>query len=159
MADWTAVYMREVVKASDFYIGWGFASYALLMALGRFLGDSLIPRYGRRKILIAGGVVTALGMVLAIALSYTIPVIIGFGIVGLGVSSASPILYGSASRIPNMAQGAGLATLNTFSISGFLIGPALIGFISNSFGLAFALSIIAILALLWAFLSNRATLY
>lgn len=159
MADWTAVYMREVVVANDFYIGWGFACYALLMATGRLLGDSIIPHYGRRFMLVWGGLLSSAGILVAVFLPFTFSAIVGFGMVGLGVSCCAPILYGSAARIPDMAQGAGLATLNTFSIAGFLVGPALIGFISSAVNLSFAIGIIAFLALLWAFLSNRAKLY
>ncbi|MCU0341527.1 MAG: MFS transporter [Spirosomaceae bacterium] len=159
MSDWTAVYMREVVVANDFYIGWGFASYALLMATGRFLGDTMIPRYGRRRLLVGGGILAALGIILAVFLPFTFSAITGFALVGLGVSCCAPILYGSAARIPDMAKGAGLATLNTFSIAGFLVGPALIGFVSNAVNLAFAIGIVAVLAMLWAFLSNKAKLY
>ncbi|MFB0908500.1 MAG: MFS transporter, partial [Spirosomataceae bacterium] len=34
MADWTAVYMREIVKTTPFFIGWGLAGYSFFMALG-----------------------------------------------------------------------------------------------------------------------------
>jgi len=49
--------------------------------------------------------------------------------------------------------------MNTFSLAGFLVGPALIGIISNAYSLSFAIELIAVLALIWAFLSNRAHLY
>ncbi len=159
MADWTAVYMRDVVKSNDFFIGWGFACYAFFMASGRFIGDSLIPQYGSRKILVSGGVLAAVGILLAVFVPHTLTTILGFGLVGAGVSCGAPILYGSAARVPGMAKGAGLATMNTFSLAGFLAGPALIGLISNAFSLSFAISLVAILALIWAFLSNRAQLY
>jgi MFS family permease len=58
-----------------------------------------------------------------------------------------------------MAKGAGLATLNTFSMGGFLAGPVIIGFISKSANLPFAFSIVAVLAIVWAFLVNRVKLY
>ncbi|MFN4147804.1 MAG: MFS transporter [Runella sp.] len=159
MADWTAVYMREVVRANDFFIGWGFAFYAFLMATGRFLGDALIPKFGTRGILVMGGITAAIGITTAIGLPYTFSSIVGFGLVGAGVSCGSPILYGSAARLPNMAPGAGLATMNTFSIAGFLAGPAIIGLISNTFNLSIALALIAILALIWSLLSKRTVLY
>jgi MFS family permease len=58
-----------------------------------------------------------------------------------------------------MDKGAGLATMNTFSMGGFLAGPVLIGFISKSVNLPFAFSIVAVLAIVWAFLVNRVKLY
>ena len=159
MADWTAVYMRDVVQSGDFFIGWGFAGYALFMASGRFIGDSLIPRYGSRKVLVIGGLLAAAGIVTAVFIPHTFAAILGFGMVGAGVSCGAPILYGSAARVPGMAKGAGLATMNTFSLAGFLAGPAIIGLISNALSLSFAIGLVALLALIWAFLSSRANLY
>ncbi|MFN8343749.1 MAG: MFS transporter [Spirosomataceae bacterium] len=159
MADWTAVYMRDVVRANDVFIGWGFAGYAFFMASGRFIGDSLIPQYGSRKILVTGGILATAGIMLAILIPHTATAVLGFGLVGAGVSCGAPILYGSAARVPGMAKGAGLATLNTFSLAGFLAGPALIGLISNAFNLSVAIGLVAVLALLWSFLSHRAQLY
>lgn len=159
MSDWTAVYMREVVEANDFFIGWGFACYAFFMASGRFIGDALIPQYGSRKVLVTGGIIAASGILIAVFLPYTLSAILGFGLVGAGVSCGAPILYGSAARVPGMAKGAGLATMNTFSLAGFLAGPALIGLISNAVSLSFAIGIVAILALIWSLLSNKAQLY
>jgi MFS family permease len=159
MADWTAVYMRDVVQTNAYAVGWGLAGYSMFMALGRFLGDNLIPKYGSNNMLKIGGIVAALGILLAVLLPNTATAIIGFALVGAGVSCAAPILYGSAARIPNMAQGAGLATMNTFSIGGFLAGPVVIGFISKATSLPIAIGVIAVLALLWAFLSGKVKLY
>jgi MFS family permease len=159
MADWTAVYMREIVQTDDYFIGWGLAGYSMFMALGRFLGDALIPRFGGNNVIRGGGIIAALGVLIAIFLPYTISAIFGFTLVGAGVSCAAPILYGSAARVPGMAKGAGLATMNTFSMAGFLAGPVVIGFISKSVNLPFAFSLIAILAIVWAFLVNRVKLY
>jgi len=159
MADWTAVYMREIVHTDDYFIGWGLAGYSMFMSLGRFLGDALIPRFGGNAVLCVGGIIAALGIVLAIIFPYTITSILGFTLVGAGVSCGAPILYGSAARVPGMAKGAGLATLNTFSMGGFLVGPVLIGFISKSVNLPFAFSMVAVLAIVWVFLVNRVKLF
>jgi MFS family permease len=159
MADWTAVYMRDIVRTDDYFIGWGLAGYSMFMSLGRFLGDALIPRFGGNVVLRTGGIIAALGVALAIFFPYTITAILGFTLVGAGVSCGAPILYGSAARLPGMAKGAGLATLNTFSMGGFLAGPVIIGFISKSANLSVAFSIVAVLAIVWAFLVNRVKLY
>jgi MFS family permease len=159
MADWSAIYMRDIVQANGFFIGWGFAGYALLMATGRFVGDALIPRFGSSRVLFYGGILATVGILVAVLLPHTYTTILGFGMIGAGVSCGAPILYGSAARIPNMAKGAGLATMNTFSIVGFLAGPAIIGFLSNAFGLTLAISLIALLGLGWAVLALRVKIY
>lgn len=159
MADWTAVYMKEVVEASPYFIGWGLSGYSLFMALGRFMGDSLIPRIGQNKILVYGGALSAFGLALAIIFPYTWTTIAGFACVGAGVSCGAPIMYGSAARIPGLAKGAGLATMNTFAMGGFLFGPVLIGFISEATSLPIALGVIATMGIAWAWLSRTVKLY
>lgn len=159
MADWTAVYMRDVVQTPDYFIGWGLAGYSFCMSLGRFAGDALIPRYGGNAVLRIGGIIAICGIILSIALPYTITAILGFAMVGAGVSCGAPILYGSSARVPGMAKGAGLATMNTFSMAGFLAGPVLIGFVSESISLPFAFGVIASLGLVWILLVNKVKLY
>lgn len=159
MADWTAVYMRDVVQTQDYFIGWGLAGYSFCMSLGRFAGDALIPRYGGNAVLRVGGIIAICGLILAILLPYTITAILGFAMVGAGVSCGAPILYGSSARVPGMAKGAGLATMNTFSMAGFLAGPVLVGFVSKSISLPFAFALIASLVLIWVLLVNKVRLY
>ncbi len=159
MADWTAVYMKEIVKTNDFFIGWGLAGYSLFMALGRFIGDRIIPIYSSNKILFWGGVLAAIGLLIAILMPYNSTSIIGFAMVGAGVSLGAPIMYSSAARIPNMAKGAGLATMNTFGIMGFLAGPVVIGFISKAISLPIAFGLIVVLALVWSFLVRKVKLF
>jgi MFS family permease len=84
---------------------------------------------------------------------------VGFAIVGAGVSCGAPILYASASRVPNMAKGSGLAIMNTFAMGGFLFGPVLIGFISKATTLSIAFAFIASLGLVWVIQSKRVKLF
>lgn len=154
MADWAAVYLRDVLHAAPWLTGYGFASYAFCMAAGRFLGDALLTRYSNATILRVGGLTVATGLALAVLLPYTPVVFAGFALVGAGVSLGAPILYGSAARAPGMAPGAGLAVMNTFAMAGFLAGPTVIGFLAKSFGLQVAFLIVAGTALFWAWKSQ-----
>ena len=46
MADWSAVYLHDILRATPSLAASGFAAFSLAMALGRFSGDSLVLRYG-----------------------------------------------------------------------------------------------------------------
>lgn len=159
MADWTAVYLREVVGAGSYLTGWGFSIYALLMAMGRMGGDVIINRFGGAAVLQAGGLLAAAGLLLVILFPYPLSTLIGFACVGAGVSCGAPILYGSAARIPGLAKGAGLATMNTFAMMGFLAGPAVIGMISRATSLPAAFGVVAALALAWSWIAGKTKLY
>ncbi|MEP7320907.1 MAG: MFS transporter [Saprospiraceae bacterium] len=155
MADWSAVFLRDVVHAKAYFWGWGLASYSFCMAMGRFFGDYIIPKYGANNVLKYGGFLSATGISLAVFFPFTWVCIIAFGLVGVGVSCGAPIMYSAAARLPNLAKGVGLATLNTFSISAFLGGPVIIGFISSAINLQTALFLVSLMGLGWVFLSSR----
>jgi MFS family permease len=159
MADWSSVFMRDVVNSSAYFTGWGLAAYSLFMALGRFFGDALIPKFGPNKILTWGAVICFVGITVLILLPNVLTAIVGFAVVGAGVSCAAPILYASSARVPGMKKGAGLAIFNTFAMVGFMVGPVIIGFISEAVSLSFAFMLISGLCVIWALLSLRANLY
>ena len=149
MADWSALYMREVVKAPAALWGWGFAAYALFMALTRFMGDAILKHYSGGQVLRVGGSIAASGLLLAILMPYPATTLLGFAMVGAGVSLGAPILYSAAAKVPGMAPGAGLATMNTFAMVGFLGGPAVIGFIAKAYSLTVALGVVVFAGLVW----------
>jgi fucose permease len=153
MADWSAVYLREITVAPETIIGWGFGLYAFFMAGGRFLGDSLIARHGHMKVLMSGGILVTIGLIIIILSSNAWMALPGFMLTGLGVSVASPILYAAAARAPGLPPGAGLATMNTFGMAAFLIGPVLIGFIAKALDLRFAFMCVAITSFIWVILT------
>jgi MFS family permease len=156
MADWAAVYMRDVLQAPKGLVGWGFAAYAFCMASGRLMGDLFLIRYGSRRVLQAGGGIVAAGLVLAVVWPTVPGALLGFALVGAGVSLGAPVLYGAAAQVPGMALGAGLATMNTFAMTTFLAGPTVIGFIAAWISLPGAFLLVATVALFWVWKAGRA---
>ncbi len=159
MTDWASLYMQEVVKTNPYFIGWGLFGYSAFMALGRFFGDGVIPRIGRNRVLAYGGLLSFVGLLLVISFPVTPIAIAGFSCIGLGVSCGAPILYASASRYPGLPDAGGLAMMNTYAMGGFLMGPAIIGFISDQTSLKSAFAFVAVLTVLWMYKSHRAELY
>lgn len=150
MADWSAVYMRELLQRPESQVGLGFGIYAFFMASGRFLGDELIAKVGSKRVLQYGGGMAAIGFLLLVVQPLFGAILLGFAMVGMGVSLGAPILYATAAKVPGLPPGAGLATMNTFAMGAFLGGPALIGFLAKWQGLAFAFGIVGLCAFLWA---------
>ncbi|MGB4846469.1 MAG: MFS transporter [Saprospiraceae bacterium] len=155
IADWSAVFMKEITFAPETIAGWGFAVYAFFMAAGRFMGDELIARFGAMRVLRVGGLLAFIGLVIVIASHSPWFALPGFMLIGMGISLASPILYGSAAKVPDMAPGVGLATLNTFAMASFLGGPVLIGFIAKIADLRIAFMIVVFASIIWIFQTTR----
>ncbi len=155
IADWSAVYLREIVHASETIAGRGFAVYAFFMAGGRFVGDELIARFGNMRVLRAGGILVVIGLAVVVASQTHFMAMPGFMLVGAGISLASPILYQASARVKGLAPGVGLATMNTFAMAAFLGGPVLIGFIAQSSNLRIAFAVVAIVAFVWVLQTHR----
>ncbi|MEO1263925.1 MAG: MFS transporter [Bacteroidota bacterium] len=154
MADWAALYVKEVMDTPASVASWGFSTYAFFMMSGRFLGDGLIGRYGGKNMLRWAGILTTFGYLICVFAPYLFLVFIGLSMIGLGVSVGSPILYAASSKVPGLPKGAGLAIFTTYAMIGFLGGPVLIGFIAKAFSLPLAFGVVAAMAATWVVISR-----
>jgi len=145
MFDWSGIYFQKIVQAPKGLVTLGYSAFMGTMALGRFLGDGLVLRFGRKEILQASGVMIAAGLLIAVFFPTIIWATIGFLLVGLGVSSVVPIVYSQAGKSTTMSAGMALAAVSSIGFLGFFIGPPLIGFIAEAFGLQWSFGIIALL--------------
>lgn len=147
MADWSSLYYRMALKDVQEISTIGYTAFAFSMAIGRFMGDRLIQLFGYQRVLKLNGLFILIGMTIALAFQSPITVIIGFSLVGLGVSSVFPVVYILAAKTTSMAPSAALSAVSSVGFVGFLVGPPMIGFIAQQTGLRFALGIVAFLGL------------
>lgn len=143
MADWSAVYLHDVLSTDSATAAAGFAACSLMMAVGRFGGDRLANRVGPRQLLRLSGALAAVGLGSGLLIGKPIPAIIGFGLVGLGISNIIPILFSAAGKIHSVQTGTALAAIATTGYCGFLAGPPLIGFAAEVTSLPGALGIVS----------------
>ncbi len=145
MFDWSGVYFQKVVKAPAQYTTVGYAAFMGTMAGGRFIGDWLATRIGKKQLLQMSGILIAAGLLLAIIFPTLIIATAGFLLVGLGVSSVVPLVYSAAGKSGSMSPGASLAAVSTIGFIGFLLGPPTIGFIAEAASLRWSFALIALL--------------
>ena len=155
MFDWSAIYLRRTIGASIALAGFGFAAFSTGMALARFAGDTLRTRFGSGPLVLASALALATGLAAALAVPEPGVAIIAFGVAGLGVGNIAPVLFAGGGRAEPGAPGRGIAAVTTMGYSGFLLGPPLIGAVSEEIGLRLALSLTVVAALIIA-LSARA---
>jgi len=148
MADWSSLYYKQVINDLQKVSTTGYTSFALMMALGRLIGDRLTERLGYKGILMMDSLLIAGGLALAIFLPSAATVIIGFGMVGFGVATIIPIVYSLSGRTKTMTTSSALAAVSTVGFTGFLVGPPIIGFVAHEVGLRWALLIVLALGLI-----------
>jgi len=155
MFDWSGVYFKQVVKAEGSLVSLGYASFMIMMATGRFTGDRLAMKFGRKKMVQLSGVLIFIGMMIAVLFPTIVPATIGFLIIGFGVSSIIPLMFSTAGKIKEVASGIAIATVSGIGFFGFLMGPPLIGYIAQLAGLQYSFAVIAVLGLGITLLINR----
>lgn len=151
MFDWSNIYFKDVVKAPDNLVRLGYIVCMSTMATGRFIAGWFINRYGNKNVVRASGLLIAFGLALSVAVPNLVCTTIGFLIIGFGISSNVPVCYSIAGRSSSLPPSVALAAVSTIGCFGFLLGPPLIGLISEGIGLrmTFALIILLALCIVW----------
>lgn len=144
MFDWSGIYFKDVVKAPASLVVLGYTSFMIMMATGRFVADYMISKIGRKRLLQICGVMISTGLFTSVLFPYLIPCTFAFMLVGLGVSSIVPTVYSAAGRHTKIPAGIALATVSSVSFLGFLMGPPLIGYISEVAGLRYSFAVIGV---------------
>ncbi len=154
MYDWSVVYFQKEVDNANNNIGIGYSVFMAMMTIGRFANNFLLDRYGIRNLILINACLIFSGTLIAIIYPNLTGSSIGFGLAGLGISSMVPLVAGAASKTKKMAPASGIASVLTIGFIGYLIGPPLIGYISEHFNLKVAFMLLILSSLFIAGLSR-----
>lgn len=142
-ASWGAVYMTGELGAPLFLAAMPFVACQAMMTVGRLLGDRVTDRFGAATVGHACGLLAAGGLAFALLLPHPATTIIGFGVMGLGVSTLFPLTLAAAGNVPGVRTGDGVTVVGWLGRAGFLAFPPLVGFLADAVTLGSALWAIA----------------
>ena len=142
IADWSAVYLKEVLSAGGAATGLGYSVFACLVAAGRFGGDSMKARFGAVAIARGCGSAALVGLLIVLFAPSTLVALIGFGAIGIGVSVGFPLAVTASAGLTDRPAAASVAILSFMALLGFLVGPPVIGFVGEFWGLRTGLAIL-----------------
>ncbi|WP_436760051.1 MFS transporter [Streptosporangium sp. V21-05] len=149
VADWNGLYLRNVLGAPEALAALGYPVFEAGMLAGRLTGDRVRARFGARGMMVASGLATAatFGVVLT---APTAPIAVSAMLfVGMAVATVSPMamsLAGGATGDPGPA----IAQTGAMGYAGLLLGPVIIGFLSDLVTLRVGLGIAVVLGVLIA---------
>lgn len=155
VADWSAIYFKEVLHVPIALISFGYAGFSIAMTIGRLNGDNIVSRVGNKKAVVAGCLMAAVGFLIVVTSPVIVPAIAGYIIVGFGCSCVVPVLFRASANIPGLSKVEGFAMVTTGGLIGFLAGPSVIGFISEKASLSKGLSLLILMMLIAAFAAWR----
>lgn len=155
MFDWSGVYFQDIVEAPKNLIVLGYASFMIMMAGGRFVGDWLISKVGRKKLMQVSGILISVGMFSAVLYPDLVFSTFSFMLIGLGVACIVPTVYSIAGKNAKAEPGIALAIVSSVSYLGFLMGPPLIGHIAEVLNLRYSYAIIGMFGILITILVTK----
>ncbi len=142
VADWSATYLADDLRARPGAAAAGFALFSGCMALGRLAGSRAVAALGRERVVRGGAALAAAGLACALSASSVPAALAGFALVGAGLSCAFPVALSAAGA---RGGGASIATVSAIGYIGFLGGPPVIGAIAERSSIGAALWLVVAL--------------
>ncbi|MFT3848218.1 MAG: MFS transporter [Propionivibrio sp.] len=144
MLDWSAVFLHEVREIDLAHAGWGFVAFNSAMTVTRLLGDRVVERLGHAKAVLVGGLGASTGLAVA-TLSPNLGVsLAGFALLGVGCANIVPVMFTLAGKQTRIPESLAIPAITTMGYAGILLGPAVIGFISQGWSLSAAFLLTAL---------------
>lgn len=132
-----------------------FGIFVSAMTVGRLAGVRLLDRFGRVPVLRGSAVLAAVGLVVYIFVPVLWIAVVGVVLWGLGSALGFPVGMSAASDDPKTAA-ARVSAVATIGYFAFLVGPPMIGFLGQHFGLLPALLVVLVLVALAGLVSGAA---
>ena len=132
---WAALYMRDAVNVDGFYIGIATISFNIFMVVGRFTGDAIRDKLGVYLFFITLTLFSIIGLIIILMFNSIFSSIIGFSVLGFGISSIIPLSYSLAGKIEGVSSTVGISIISIATYGVFMIGPAIMGFVAKFYGI------------------------
>ena len=145
MYDWTAVYFAQILNVQEELVRVGYVACLTAMVIGRLTADSLVNRFNVVFVLQMSGLCVALGLSLALLFPSLAPATFGFALVGFGMASIVPLCFSLAGKSDKFSAQVSISFVASISYFGLLIAPPMIGVLSESLNLRWALSPLALI--------------
>jgi MFS family permease len=148
--DWGAVFLSSNKGVPIAMAGSGYMALSIVMVACRVAGDIIVRKLGGVRVLLLGGLIGAAGFTIVILAAPLWLMLIGFGLIGLGLSNVVPVLFSLCGKQTRMPANQAVSVASTLAYTGVLLGPAIIGGISKASSLSIGLGVVTLLVLVVA---------
>ena len=133
--DWSAIYMRDVFSSSPLICGLAVAAGASTQAITRFFADRFVERFNPVKVARSLIVMLGVGVCLVAGANSDWMALLGFGLMGVGTSVVFPLAMSAAAQRTDRPAALNVAALAQTTFVVFLLGPPLLGWVAEAFGI------------------------
>lgn len=146
IADWTSLYLKQVLHAGPGMAAAGYAVFSAAMTISRLAGDAVTVRLGPASTIRTGAILAACGLAWALLVHSPWWALPGFALVGAGFSTIIPLVFAAGGKTKTVSAGAGVAVVSGIGYLGFIVGPPAIGLISEMTSLRVGLAFVVLLS-------------
>jgi len=154
VANWSGVLLHDHRGASLGVASLGYVAFTACQTAGRLVGDRVQARRPARFLVRTGAAVGAAGLALALVSPWPALSVVGFAVLGIGLATPLPVLYGV---VGHLGAAASIARFTTMTYSGILLAPPAIGWCAEAFGLEATLAALVPVLVAVAALATTAT--
>jgi MFS family permease len=146
-SSWAALYMHWTLHTSQAIAALAAALFALAMAAGRLAGNLVVGRLGPTWSVRGCGILATAGCLIVAVAPGTWIAILGFVLIGAGVSVVVPLAFAAAGH-SGTSPAMGVAGVATISYGAGLAAPSLMGGVADIASLRIAFGLAAVIAVM-----------
>ncbi|QGQ18112.1 MFS transporter [Cellulomonas sp. JZ18] len=147
VSSWSTVYLADDLDAAATVAPLGYAAYQAAVLVSRLVGDALVRRVGRAKVVGVTVLVAVAGLGLVALVPSPVAAVVGFALAGVGVGALVPQAFSVAGELAPDRLDEVIARINLFNYVGALLGAVALGLLSEGPGLGLAFLVPALLLL------------
>jgi MFS family permease len=133
--DWSAIYMTNLWGSDSFVAGLAVALVAGSQAVGRYFSDDVVERYSPVVVARVQLGILAVGLVLLMMAPGPVLSLASFALLGFGTSALFPLAMSAAAQRTDRPAPVNVAALAQIAFVAFLLGPPLLGFVGEHWGI------------------------
>ncbi|MER6917172.1 MFS transporter [Streptomyces sp. NPDC000594] len=148
--NWSAKFLEDTLHSSEAMATVPYTLYMVATLIGRGFGDVWVRRWGAAAVIRTGALLAAAGFAVVATAPGPWFGVLGFGVLGAGLSVMIPQLFSLGAEALPDAPDTAIARVNLFNYVGFLLGPPLIGAVGAgvSYRVAMAVPLVLVLTVL-----------
>jgi MFS family permease len=142
VADWAAIFMRDIHNASPGFAGLSLTFFTMAVAMTRLTGDKLREHFSTTDLARTLAIIGVIGLGVIYIAPNAIIAMLGFAMLGSGVALGFPLAVTAAANAPGKSSASNVAVLSFLALTGFLIGPISIGFVAEATNIKIGIMVI-----------------
>jgi MFS family permease len=159
ISSWCGIYLTQQRGALVSLASFGYTAFIVAETGTRMIGDRLHRRLGAVLLVRGSLAVTAIGLLIVLAIPALWADLAGFALQGCGIAVLIPIItgavgHGGALDSSDSATSLAIARYSTLYYAGALAGPAVVGWLAQFFGITIAFALLVAPMLLVALLAG-----